>query len=301
MNRPWDDITRKLRGEVLENEPLSRHTSLKVGGAADLFVIPADLDDLKLLIDNVLAARLPYLVIGGGYNLLVRDGGFRGVVISLARLAEIEATAEGVVRAGAGATNGALVRFCTEERLAGLEFLAGIPGTIGGSLAVNAGAHGEALLDRVESLETLRDGAPAVTAREALRYGYRHLELAPGEIVIGATFRLAHGEAKAIEERIEGFLAHRRQAQRVGLPNAGSFFKNPRGEQAWRLIEAAGMRGARVGGAQVAEAHANFLVNRGGATARDFLQLAAEVKARVLQTSGIRLEEEVRIVGEDGA
>ena len=138
-----------------------------------------------------------------------------------------------------------------------------------------------------------------MTAREALRYGYRHLKLAPGEIVIGATFRLAHGEAKAIEERIEGFLAHRRQAQRVGLPNAGSFFKNPPGEQAWRLIDAAGMRGERVGGAQVAEAHANFLVNRGGATAGDFLELAARVKERVLATSGIRLEEEVRIVGEE--
>ena len=299
MQGPREEITRGIRGEVLEKEPLSRHTSLKVGGPADLFVIPADRDDLVQLIDNLHTAQVPYLVIGGGYNLLVRDKGFRGVAISLWRLATVTASVDGVVYAGAGATNGALVRFCEEERLAGLEFLAGIPGTVGGSLAVNAGAHGEALIDRVERLETLRDGKVTSTPREEIRHGYRYLELAPGEIVIGATFRLSRGDGARIGERIEGFLAHRRQAQRVSFPNAGSFFKNPPGEQAWRLIAAAGLRGERVGGAQVAEAHTNFLVNRGGATAADFLELAARVKERVLATSGIRLEEEVRIVGEE--
>jgi UDP-N-acetylmuramate dehydrogenase len=294
-----EGITRGIRGEALEKEPLSRHTSLKVGGPADLFVIPADRDDLVQLIDNLHTAQVPFLVIGGGYNLLVRDKGFRGVVISLSRLATVTVTADGVVIAGAGATNGALVRFCSDQGLTGLEFLAGIPGTVGGSLAVNAGAHGEAFLDRVAQLETLRDGGVTSTPRDALRYGYRYLELYPGEIVVGATFRLGRGEAARIEERIEGFLAHRRQAQRVNFPNAGSFFKNPPGEQAWRLIDAAGMRGERVGGAQVAEAHTNFLVNRGGATAADFLELAALVKERVFATSGIRLEEEVRIVGEE--
>ena len=135
--------------------------------------------------------------------------------------------------------------------------------------------------------------------REELDYGYRYLALAPGEVIVGATFRLAMGSAAEIEDRIEGFLAHRRNAQRVSHPNAGSFFKNPEGMQAWRLIDAAGLRGYRIGGAQVSEVHANFLVNRGGATAKDFLELAALVKEKVKEQSGIELEEEVRIVGED--
>ena len=148
MQGPREEITRGIRGEVLEKEPLSRHTSLKVGGPADLFVIPADRDDLVQLIDNLHTAQVPYLVIGGGYNLLVRDKGFRGVAISLWHLATVTASVDGVVYAGAGATNGALVRFCEEERFAGLEFLAGIPGTVGGSLAVNAGAdHLDQVID----------------------------------------------------------------------------------------------------------------------------------------------------------
>ncbi|HEY6838058.1 MAG TPA: UDP-N-acetylmuramate dehydrogenase [Geobacteraceae bacterium] len=298
MARPFEEICKELRGESREREMLAGHTSLKVGGPADLFALPADRDDLIRLIDNLRTRNIPYLVLGGGYNLLVRDGGFRGVVISLARMAAIAETDAGLVRVEAGATNGALERFCSEHRFTGLEFVVGIPGTVGGSLAVNAGAHGEALLDRVENLEMLREGIPTVAPREALRYGYRHLDLLPGEIILGASFRLARGEAAVIEDRVRGFLAHRRQAQRVGFPNAGSFFKNPAGEQAWRLIDAAGMRGVSVGGAQVAEAHANFLVNRGGATARDFLELAALVKEKVRETSGIILEEEVRIVGE---
>ncbi|HYS42916.1 MAG TPA: UDP-N-acetylmuramate dehydrogenase, partial [Geobacteraceae bacterium] len=192
-----------------------------------------------------------------------------------------------------------LVRFAEERRLAGLEFLIGIPGTAGGALSMNAGAHGEAILDRLDTLTTLSGGELGTRTRAELEYGYRFLKLAPGEIIVAATFRLDAGTPAEIEERIERFLAHRRNAQRVGQPNAGSFFKNPEGEQAWRLIDAAGLRGYRVGGAQVSEVHANFLVNRGGATARDFLELAGVIRERVKATAGIELEEEVRIVGED--
>lgn len=298
MKLRYGEIAQAVRGELLRDEPLARHTSLKVGGPADLFVIPADRDDLQTLIDKLLVAQIPYLVVGGGYNILARDGGFRGVVISLRALNRLEELSGSRIGAEAGATNGALVRFAEERSLTGLEFLIGIPGTVGGALAVNAGAHGEAVLDRVESLTTLRDGRVFVAKQEELSFGYRHLALGPGEIVLAATFHMAPGSAKAIEERIEGFLAHRRTAQRVGYPNAGSFFKNPPGKQAWQLIDAAGLRGFRVGGAQVAEAHANFLVNRGGATARDFIELAGLIKAKVKEVSGIALEEEVRIVGE---
>lgn len=297
--RSYDKIRNVVRGEVQANEPLSLHTSLKVGGPADLFVTPADRDDLATLVVFLQREKVPYFVIGGGYNLLVRDGGFRGVAISLARLSLLEESEETVVNAGAGTFNGVLVRFAERRCLAGFEFLIGIPGTLGGALAMNAGAHGEAILDRLESLTTLRNGTVAVTGKGALRYGYRHLDLAPGEIILGATFRLSRGNAAEIEARIEGFLAHRRHAQRVSNPSAGSFFKNPPGEQAWRLIDGAGLRGHRIGGAQVAEAHANFLVNRGGAKARDFLELAKLIKERVSEASGVMLEEEVRIVGEE--
>jgi UDP-N-acetylmuramate dehydrogenase len=287
-----------ISGEVLENEPLARHTSLKVGGPADFFVIPADLADLQALLALLAGKGIPRLVIGGGYNLLVRDGGFRGVLISLRGLARLEQLDGNRIYAEAGVTTGALVRFAEERELAGLEFLSGIPGTVGGALCMNAGAHGEAILDRVERLTTIRGGEVTVTERTGLNYGYRRLALAPEEIVIGATFQVAVGSAAEIEGRIEAFLAHRRNAQRVGYPSAGSFFKNPEGKQAWRLIDEAGLRGYRVGGAQVAEAHANFLVNRGGARAADFIELCGIIKEKVMEQSGIILEEEVRIVGE---
>lgn len=299
MNNPYESIRQVLRGEVLFTEPLSQHTSLKVGGTADCFVTPADVDDLQKLLTILAKSDTPYLVIGGGYNLLVKDGGFRGAVISLQRFKRIEELPGSRVKVEAGVTNGAIVRFTEEKGLTGLEFLCGIPGTVGGALAVNAGAHGEAVLEKVETLTTIKDGAVTVRSKEELDFGYRHLTLAPGEIILAADFLLATGDRREIEGRIESFLAHRHSAQRVRYPNAGSFFKNPEGKQAWRLIDEADLRGFRIGGAQVSEAHANFLVNRGGATAADFIELARVIKARVKERTGITLEEEVRVVGED--
>jgi UDP-N-acetylmuramate dehydrogenase len=292
-------ITGALKGEVLYDEPLSRHSSLKVGGPADLFVIPVDLADLRTLLALLAEKGVPSLVIGGGYNLLVRDGGFRGVVVSLRDLARLEQLDADRIFAEAGVTIGALVRFAAEKELAGLEFLSGIPGTIGGALCMNAGAHGEAIMDRVVRLTTIRGGELTDTERAGLNFGYRGLALVPGEIVIGATLQVETGGAAEIAGRIGTFLVHRRDDQRVGFPSAGSFFKNPEGKQAWRLIDEAGLRGYRVGAAQVAEAHANFLVNLGGARAADFIELSAIIKEKVREQSGIVLEEEVRIVGED--
>lgn len=289
----------RVRGELLCDEPLALHTSLRVGGPADIFVAPADPDDLRELMLLITETGMPHLLIGGGYNLLVRDGGFRGVAISLRNFRRLERLPGNRISSGAGVTNGALVRFAEEKCLAGLEFLVGIPGTVGGALSMNAGAHGEAILDRLESLTTLCGGEIRIRRREELEYGYRRLEISDGEIIVDATFLMHEGKPAEIEERIERFLVHRRNAQRVTHPNAGSFFKNPEGEQAWRLIDTAGLRGHRIGGAQVSEVHANFLVNRGGAMARDFLQLAALIKERVKVASGILLEEEVRIVGEE--
>jgi UDP-N-acetylmuramate dehydrogenase len=292
-------ISGSIRGDLLYDEPLSRHTSLKVGGPADLFVIPADLADLRALMAALAANGIPWMVIGGGYNLLVRDGGFRGAVISLKGLDRLQQLDGDHVVAEAGVATGALALFAAERGLAGIEFLIGIPGTVGGALSMNAGAHGAAVLDSVESLETIRGGEVAVSARVELDYGYRFLSLAAGEIIISATFGLAPGSIIEIEERIGEYLDHRRKSHRVRYPNAGSFFRNPEETQAWRLIEDAGVGGCRVGGAQVSEAHANFLVNRGGAKAAEFIELAEIIKEKVKETSGITLEEEVRIVGED--
>jgi UDP-N-acetylmuramate dehydrogenase len=229
----------------------------------------------------------------------VRDGGFRGAVISLKGLDRLQKLDADLVVAEAGVATGALALFAAERGLAGIEFLIGIPGTVGGALTMNVGAHGAALLDNVESLEILRGDEVAVLARGELDYGYRFLSLAAGEIIISATFRLAPGSIIEIEERIGGYLDHRHKSHRVGYPNAGSYFRNPEGKQAWRLILDAGLSGCRVGGAQVSDVHANFLVNRGGAKAADFIELGRIIKERVKEFSGITLEEEVRIAGED--
>ena len=291
-------VADELRGEVKWDEPMSQHTSLRAGGAADLFIEPADLEDLKGAVGALIAGGIPYLVLGGGYNLLVRDGGIRGCVICLRGLDSVKPMPGARLEVGAGVGNAMLCRIAAEHCLGGVEFLSGIPGSFGGALAMNAGAHGCETMQRVETLTTLREGEVLVQKGGELSFGYRYLKLHPGEIVIGAKLRLEPAERRVIEERMAGYLSKRGGTQRVAFPSAGSFFKNPPGEHAWRLIDQAGLRGMTVGGAQVSEAHANFLVNRGGACAADFLTLAALVKLRVKETSGVELEEEVRIVGE---
>jgi len=291
-------VADELRGEVKWDEPMSQHTSLRVGGPADLFIEPADLADLEGAVETLMAEGIPYLVVGGGYNLLVRDGGIRGCVISLKGLDTVTPLAAARLEVGAGVSNAMLCRIAAESCLGGIEFLCGIPGTFGGALTMNAGAQGGETLQRVETLATLRHGKLLVQKGGELEFGYRYLKLEPGEIVVGAKMRLEPAERRVIEERMSGYQSVRTGSQRVAYPSAGSFFKNPPGQQAWRLIDQAGLRGRTVGGAQVSEAHANFLVNRGGARAADFLTLAALVKLRVRETSGVELQEEVRIVGE---
>lgn len=289
----------EFRGTVLRNEPMRRHTSLRVGGPADWFLCPTGLEDLQVLLRLLKEHGMPFLVVGGGNNLLVRDGGLRGAVISLDRFDRVELAGDNLVRAEAGLPNIALVEFAADRELSGLEFLVGIPGRVGGALAMNAGAGGGAITDCLETLVSLKGGEVATVSRVDLRCGYRFLSLDPGEIILGASFRLRKGRGEDVRALMEEFLAHRRAVQQVGFPNAGSFFRNPPQGPAWRFIDAAGLRGVRVGGAQVSEVHANFLVNRGEATAADFIELAALVKEKVREKTGVRLEEEVRVVGEE--
>lgn len=286
-------------GELLQNELMSRHTSLKVGGPADLYAVPKDLEDLMALVSWLDTEQIPRMVVGGGYNLLVRDGGIRGAVISLEKLNLVELLEGGRVKAWAGAENLQVVRFGQQLGLGGIGFISGIPGTIGGAIRMNAGAYGNGLLDHIDSLCLLRQGAVQELQRSQINYGYRRLDLQPGDIILAATLQLEPTDPAATEEEIRKDLELRRTKHNVGYPSAGSFFKNPPDQAAWRLIDAAGMRGQTVGGAQMAELHSNFLINRGNATATDCLELAERVKQAVLATSGIQLEEEVRIVGEE--
>jgi UDP-N-acetylmuramate dehydrogenase len=294
---------------------MSLHTSLKVGGPADLYAIPEDVEDLKVLLSWLGAQNIPWLPIGRGYNLLVRDKGIRGAVISLERFNRIERVPHpgpeppfvpqkgveeegGYIRAEAGAENLAVVRFAQKAGLGGIGFISGIPGTIGGAIKMNAGAYGEGILERTDQLTLLRGDNVFDVRREELDYGYRHLKLQEGDIVLAALLKLDERKAHHTEEEIRKDADLRRAKHTVGYPSAGSFFKNPQGQAAWRLIDAAGMRGARVGGAQASEVHSNFLVNTGGATTEDFLNLAKRIINAVFATSGVTLEEEVRIVGE---
>jgi UDP-N-acetylmuramate dehydrogenase len=292
-------LVQVLRGKILFNEPMALHTSLKVGGPADCFTVPVDLADLRRLVGFLAAEEVPCMVVGGGCNLLVRDGGFRGVIISLEELSRMERKDEHRIYAESGVNNRLLVDFARENALTGLEFLIGIPGRLGGAIAMNAGAGGHAIADRLETLTVLYNGKVTLKRKESLCYGYRFLQLDPGEIILGASFMLEKGSISDIAGNIEAFLDQRRSSQQVGYPNAGSFFKNPAEKAAWRLIDEAGLRGVRIGGAQVSEVHANFLVNRGGAKAADFIALADHVKKEVWRKSGALLEEEVKIVGED--
>ena len=288
---------------------MSSHTSLRVGGPADLYAVPEDAEDLQELVEQLAVQDIPWMAIGRGYNLLVRDKGIRGAVISLEHFNKIEVSTHphpghplegegGCIKAGAGAENLAVVRFAQELGLGGIGFRAGIPGSIGGAIRMNAGAYGQGILEHTRCLTLLRDSRVREVCISDMDYGYRHLHLEAGDIILEVVFTLEERDHRETEEEIRKDLELRRDKHNVGLPSAGSFFKNPKGQAAWRLIDAAGMRGTRVGGALVSEVHSNFLVNCGGATAGDFMELASRVKNAVLSTSGVTLEEEVRIVGE---
>lgn len=292
------DIGNDFRGELHENELLAKHTSLKVGGPADLLAVPRDRGDLQILTSRLATLGVPWFILGGGYNLLVRDGGFRGAAISLMHLTHLQAGPDGTITAEAGVRNIDAARLAEAHSLTGLEFLVGIPGTLGGAVRMNAGAHGGDIASVVTAVEILSGENIRQYPKNSLKFGYRSLQLAGNEIIISVNFQLAAGRSDTISETMDACLKKRQESQRVRYPNAGSFFKNPEGFAAWKLIDQAGLRGMAIGGAQVSEIHTNFLVNRGGASTADFLALAAHIKDKVYAASGVLLEEEVQIIGE---
>lgn len=278
---------------------MARHTTWRVGGPADLFIEPADQADLLRALQLLKAAGVPWMVVGAGSNLLVKDGGIRGAVISLRNFRQLTIQPTGVVTAGGGVPLMALIRETTARGLAGLEALAGIPGTVGGGVAMNAGAGGQQLADVVKSVLLADPLGVETWTHDQLRFVYRNSALNRERILISAVMQFRHGDVAELAEIVQQRLGQRRSSQRVGGPNAGSVFKNPPGQSAWQLIEAAGMRGVEIGGAKVAEQHANFIVNGGQARAEDILALIEWIREQVRIVSGIELEPEVRIVGAD--
>lgn len=286
------------RGELRMNESLARHTSWRVGGPADRYFKPADVDDLAAFL-TTLPADEPLLWLGLGSNLLVRDGGIRGTVIAThGVLRNLERLDDERVYAESGVPCAKLARRCARWRLRSGEFFAGIPGTIGGALSMNAGAFGGETWNHVLAVDVIdRDGQRRRRMPDEYVVGYRSVEGPPGEWFLGAEFRFEPGEAG--QEEIRDILVRRKESQPIGLPSCGSVFRNPPGDHAARLIEAAGLKGTEIGGATVSRKHANFIISRDGATAEDIERLIRRVQKTVREQHGIELVTEVRIVGED--
>ena len=299
------ELTERLRAfagadRVLEDEPMSRHITFRVGGPADVLFLPASAEEVVLAMRAARALDQPCFVMGNGSNLLVRDGGLRGLVTEIGEPMSGVSIEGGTLRAQAGASLTRVAREAASASLKGLAFASGIPGSVGGAVAMNAGAYGGEIKDVLDRVLVLEGEECAWKTAEELRLSYRNSDiLRQGLIVLEAEFRLTRGDREEILSEMAELARRRREKQPLSLPSAGSTFKRPEGHFAGALIEAAGLKGFSVGGAQVSELHAGFIVNTGGATARDVLDLIAAVQARVLADSGVALEPEVRIIGEE--
>jgi UDP-N-acetylmuramate dehydrogenase len=282
--------------DVRQHEPMSRHTTMKAGGEADLLVVPQDIEELRRIVLAAHRTGLPVMVLGGS-NLIVQDGGITGVVVKLSRLNHIRLMGSNRIEAEAGVLLPRLARAAARAGLSGLEFTIGIPGTVGGSIVMNAGTREGELAPRIESVTLMRpDGELLTLGREELRFRYRHAELPQG-CVVSAQFALQPAPPAQIDATMTRMLGVRNATQPLHAPSAGCVFKNPQGDSAGRLIEAAGLKGYRIGDAQVSERHANFIVNRGHARANDILMLIRHVGRQVERQFGVTLELEVKIVG----
>src|SRR5665647_1768077 len=285
-------------GKLLLNEPLARYTSWRVGGKADRLYIPAGLQDLQNFLHSLDDNEAVHFI-GLGSNLLVRDGGVRGTVVLMHNVLTNLRMDGGLVYAEAGVTCAKLAKFSARQHRHGAEFMAGIPGTVGGALAMNAGCHGAETWDVVTRVMTVdRQGVIHTRDKSEFTPTYRHVEMPANEWFLAAWFALAKGDASEAKQKMKALLAKRLATQPLNLPNAGSVFRNPPGDFAARLIEACGLKGFTIGGAQVSEKHANFIVNLGNATASDIEKLIAHVRETVKQQQGVELQQEVRVIGE---
>lgn len=293
-----------IKGKVSFDVPMARHTSLRVGGSADVLAFPRDEEDLRIIIQFAKKRAIPYYVLGRGTNIIVRDGGLRGIVISLCRgFREVSLIGrennEVLVSAGAGGDLKSLVRFTRENNLTGVEAFTGIPGTVGGALAMNAGAFGSQIGDVVRSVVMMEDtGTVMVKQRGELKFEYRNLVFPGGSLILRCVIGVREAEGKEIAAKLKNVQRLRSRSQPWNVPTAGSIFKNPQEAPAGQLIDELGLKGYRIGDARISEKHANFILNEGGATAADVLALMTFVRDEVYEKRGIRLIPEVHIIGE---
>ena len=307
-----DRLSREFKGEIFYKEPMNKHTTIRIGGPADVFLRPSGLDDLTAALRIAREENIPFMVLGAGSNTLVKDGGIRGFVITpgkalmdcrVVRESELEADVE----AGAGVGITAFVNFTRDSSLTGAEPLVGIPGTVGGAIVMNAGARGREIKDIVREIPVLTKELEIVKIpREKLEFEYRNLKIPRSHVVTGGLFRLSKGNAEEIAENVRNYQKKRVETQPLQCPNLGSVFKNPqarkKGEMplyAAQLIDEAGLKNVRVGGARISEKHANFIVNENNAKAEDVIILIGLIRDKIKETTGVVLETEVKIVGED--
>ena len=286
-----------LRGSVSFKAPLREYTSFKIGGPADVVVEPADSEDVCLVVRQAHAHKIPFFVLGGT-NLLVRDGGIRGIVISLVRLRGIKEEPESILYAEGGVGMPTLIGYAIRHSLAGLEWAAGIPGTVAGCVVMNAGTKLGEMKESIKAVRMVNMKGQVVELEAGhVRFEYRRA-LLPRGIVVGVWLQLRQGVRSEIERVVKDYLHYRRDTQPLAMPSAGCVFKNPPNDSAGRLIEEVGLKGARVGDAEVSMKHANFMVNRGEARAADVMALIGKVRRAIRRRAGVRLDLELKIVGE---
>lgn len=285
---------------VMINEPMKNHTSFKVGGRADVFVTPASIDEVVKTILLCKNEKVPFYIMGFGSNILVKDGGIRGAVIKLEKLNSFCVEGE-TMRVQCGLSFARACREALSLGLSGLEFACGIPGTVGGAVAMNAGAYGGEVNDViVDALVMDKDGVISHLNKEQLQLGYRNSSiLKQGLIVLESSFRLKRGDHTKMKDMVDDLMKRRAERQPLNYPSAGSTFKRPSGFYAGKLIEDSGLKGVNIGGAEVSDKHSGFIINKDNATAKDILKLIEHVQKTVDEIHGVVLEPEVRIIGED--
>lgn len=293
-----------IKGEIRYGEPMKNHTSFKIGGPADIMVFPQDLQDLENLLHVADEEKVSLFILGKGTNILVKDGGIRGIVVNLQRFDKImieseDENGETIVFAEAGVNLSRFLNFAVSHGLAGLEFAAGIPGSVGGAIVMNAGSFDGEIKDAIKQIRMMDlSGNVIEIDREDIRFGYRTARLPKG-IILGGSFVLHKDSNKKIKDKMIALIGRRKEKQPIGVPSAGSVFKNPATGFAGALIESVGLKGYRIGDAELSKKHANFIVNKGRAVAKDVISLIKMIKEKVKKEKGVALKLEIKIVGKD--
>ena len=292
-----DNLNPKVRGEITYDAPLAKYTWFRTGGCADVLFVPADEQDLCDFLKQ-LPIDVPVLPLGVGSNMLIRDGGVDGVVIRMGKKFSKIIVQNNVIMAGAGAPDISVARAALKAGITGFEFLRGVPGTIGGALKMNAGAYGLEIKDIFKSATVIdRGGKIRELKSDEMGFSYRHTDVPDEYIFLKAVFKGSYGNAEEIKRRMDEIGDAREESQPLRTRTGGSTFKNPDGLSAWKLVDGAGCRGLKIGGARVSEKHCNFLINEGEATAKDIEELGEEVRRRVMNNSGVKLNWEIKRIG----